>query len=189
MGKIIDWFKEAVTTCPTCHGAGVLPAGIEDHEAVKCPICHGEGVLAEEEVIQRTIETPCDNPACKQGKVLKKQMEQGVMKDIEEDCPVCNGLNRIVRQVDESYIGHRTCPACEGRGMVTGKELKRKHLERLCPDCKGTGKQVDTKRLVVLLPVALPILINPLMAFAGFALVGVLFSLYAVRTNKNKDIS
>lgn len=187
MGKIISWLKGAVTTCPTCHGAGALPAGIADRERITCPVCHGDGVLPEEEVIRRHIETPCDNPACKEGKVSKERIENGVVVTVEEDCPVCNGLHRIVRQVDESYTGHRTCPACNGHGMVSGKELKDKHLERLCPDCKGTGKAVDPKRFLLLAPILLPILINPLMAFAGFALVGVLFSLYAVRTNRNKE--
>lgn len=187
MGKILSWFKKAVVPCSTCHGTGVLPEGIKDNDVVQCPACVGKGVLEKHEKIARTTETPCDNPTCKNGKVEKKVIS-GSKAEVEiTDCPVCDGLSRIVRVVEESYTTHRTCPVCKGDGVVTGKRLKDKHLETLCSDCHGLGKRIDVKRFLVLLPLAGIILLNPIVAIIVFAFGGIVFSLYAIRSNKNME--
>lgn len=188
MGKILSWFKDAVKPCPTCKGTGVVPEGIKDSDVIECPACTGKGVLDKEEKISRTIETPCDNPACKNGKVEKKYIVGSKAETETTDCPVCDGLSRIVRVVDETYTTHRTCPVCKGAGVVTGKRMKDKHLETFCPDCHGLGKRIDVKRFLIVLPVLGIVFINPLVAFVLFAFGGIVFSLYAIRSNKSMEL-
>ncbi len=187
MGNVLNWFKNIVSSCHTCHGTGVLPGSISDDAQISCPICHGKGVLDKEECVTHTVETPCDNPTCKNGKV-KKTSSASTNGTVEEDCPVCNGLSRIVREVEESYISHRTCPACQGTGMVTGKTLRKKHLEVFCPDCHGVGKQVKFSRLLVLLPALAVVALNPLVAFVLLMFGSIVFSLFAVRANKSREL-
>lgn len=185
MGRIIDWFRGAVTPCQTCDGAGALPAHISDDTISPCPHCKGSGIIEVTEKIEHLKETPCDNPSCHQGKV-RQLLTNGRVTEV--DCPVCQGLSRQVRMVTESYVTHRKCPVCDGQGAATGKKMRQKHAEGLCPDCHGLGRQVHVTRLLPLFLLFGLILLNPL--FAGiFMLFGALvFSFYALRRNKSKAV-
>lgn len=185
MGGIIDWFKGAVTRCETCAGAGAIPAKIADDEVTVCPRCQGTGIIEVTEKISHLKETPCDNPSCHQG-MVRRRLSDGTVTEV--DCPVCQGLSRQVRDVQEKYVTHRKCPVCNGEGAATGKRIRQAHAEGICPDCHGLGRRIQVKRLLPLLILFGWMLINPLLAVVPFFFGAMVFSFYAIRRNKTKEI-
>ena len=185
MGKMLHWLKGVTKICPVCSGKGVLPEGIEDHEETICPKCKGTGIEIKKETIVHHQETPCDNPNCHHGKVHKKTIMDHQTLEVEEDCPVCQGLSRILRETTESYERHETCSLCKGSGVVSGKKLKQKNIEYLCPHCHGLGRIFDKKKLLFFMPILGLTFLNPIVAFIVFAAGALLFSLYAIKANKN----
>lgn len=188
MGEILNWIKGVIYPCEVCNGSGKLPNNLKDDDVITCLACHGSGILDRIEKVKHFKEVPCDNPICENGKIIRERINNHTIIKEKCDCPVCDGLNRIFKEIEESYVTHHVCPVCSGTGLITALQMRNKHLEQLCPNCRGLGRKISKKKVLVLFPVGLLILVFPVLAFILFSFLGVVFSLYAIRNNKNRDL-
>lgn len=135
-------FPKVASRCETCHGAGVLPGRCREDELLPCPTCKGKGVIAHTVTKKRVEERPCDNPDCRNGRVIRVQMVDGREVQHEVTCPVCEGYGVIYRETKEITTESEKCPTCGGKAVLTAGEMRRRKLECFCPDCHGTGFQL-----------------------------------------------
>lgn len=175
----IPFLESLGERCPKCHGDGVLPRGHADEDILTCPTCKGDGVVLTEITKVDHVEQVCDNPLCHQGKVTQSVTQaDGRPQDHEVDCPVCDGLTRIMREVTRTYEEAQTCPTCKGAGQISMKTLREKGEQVLCDMCKGLGILPHKKKVgflalgagfIILMPMVAFVVI--LLGFMGFALV------------------
>lgn len=166
-------------TCPKCEGHGILPIGQADEDYLSCPTCLGEGVVTKEVTKVDHVEQACDNPKCDKGKVKKAVTNSdGTVVEVDVDCPVCDGLTRIVKDVARTYDEVATCPTCQGAGLIQMEDLRKKGKQVLCDQCKGLGVLPNKGKLaliglgigfVVLMPMVAFVAI--ILGFMGFGLV------------------
>lgn len=188
MNTRMEWFKTLKRPCPSCHGEGVFPSGCKTSSLLTCPTCTSKGIVSDCSCVVRNEEMLCDNPNCNKGKVKRTVIQaDGNHLTVLEDCPVCDGLNRIVKQVEESWEQPTVCPSCKGVGTISCEELEKKNLQVLCDTCHGIGYLFDKKKVAMLGGVAGLIFLMPMVAFGGIMFVAMVFSMKTVLTKKNSE--
>lgn len=155
---------------------------------VNCPTCHGDGIVMDCSCVKRHEEMICDNPNCTKGKVKRVvQQHDGTTLTVLEDCPVCDGLNRIIKEIEETWEQPTTCPSCQGEGVISCAALEKKNLQVLCDTCHGVGYQFDLKKIALLGVFAGWVLLMPMVAFGVIMFVALVFSVKTVLTQKNLE--
>lgn len=190
---INDFFYKS---CPTCEGDGKIACDCNDFAERTCPNCNGSGVNQKRKSMIQKVEQPCDNPLCNGGKVPCGVCKGTGKNSLGEPCPtchgsgktncvVCNGLGRMKRSKEESWIEHETCHICNGRGMV---ECYHCHgsKKRTCTTCKGSGKVLNTGKLGILAGLGLFSLLIPVVGIlVGGAVLGT--CIYIVMQDKKES--
>lgn len=184
MGGILKWFQSAAGVCPSCHGKGVFPEDCRADHIVTCPTCHGKQKVQIKKSVMRSEELPCDQPGCTNGKVLQPDGKGG---QIYVDCPVCNGLNRVIRNIEETWETEAICPTCEGVGVVSAKRLCDLHEQVLCPTCHGSGLCLDKKKIALIAGGVLLVFLMPPVAAVALLFGSLVFSVkVALKKKKSK---
>lgn len=180
----MNWFKTIKKKCPKCDGSGIFPGNLPDDYRVECPTCEGKGVVFKTITAKRNIEQACDNPNCHNGKVKKIMPNTGLEKEV--DCPVCSGLNRIVKEIYESWDETQACPTCEGIGIISVGDMRKNNLDSLCKHCHGTGYVFDAKKISLLTLAVVMVFLMPYVAFGVMLFSGLILSVRSTLSKKNK---
>lgn len=195
MAHLLSWLTDFKKECPVCNSAGFIVCNCNENNELTCPNCQGTGVVSVRKTTSQTYEVPCDFPGCKKGKVscghcsgtgrtadgapCKICKGSGIV-----NCQVCDGVGKIKRVKQETWLEHEPCHICNGRGLV---ECYQCHgtKKRVCPECKGKGTVTNIGKIILFAILAIAVIFMPVLV-AVFALLGLGYCLFSLEQKNNE---